>query len=152
MFQHPAVLRGAPLGWTFPLAFLVQGLMPAGGAIGASFATPSTAAKVAIIAGGSLLSIGIVALLLRFALRARARIAGFYEAMSGPRAELEVLEVVELGGAGHMRRGGQSASFRKAWVRVRCHLPGHAPFERACEACYTTRELRGLVPGARVVA
>lgn len=150
MTQDPGELRGAPLGWSFPLFFIIQGLMPVGAAFGLAFTLSDWLAQVGLLLGGVALSALILFFLGRAALRGRARVERFRAAYRGPRCLAQVLEVVHQGGAGMVRRGGVRTSYVKLWTRMLAQPVGRAPFELAGEACYTSVEQDGLVPGARV--
>ncbi len=142
--MDPAKLRGAPLGWYFPLFFIIQALMPGGFALGMATSQNELrgeiAAQVAIIAAGMLLSAVIFVLLLRGALRAKARVAHFEEAKRGRRAQAQVLGVEHLGSAGRVKVNGRSTAYMRLRVHVRAWFEDGVPFELNEEARYTMTE------------
>lgn len=157
VFGHemdPAKLRGAPLGWYFPLFFLIQALMPGGFALG--FATSqrelraNVVSQISIIAAGIIVSALIFAVLLRSALVAKGRVRHFEEAKRGRRAEAQVLGVEYLGQAGTVKSGGSRRSYVKLRVRVRAWFEDRIPFELNEEARYTMTEKGKLELGPMV--
>jgi hypothetical protein len=139
-----AKLRGAPLGWYFPLFFIIQALMPFGFSFMIAASQDEIAAQIVIVALGGVLSALALVFMLRVVLRAKARVQHFEEARGGRRAQAQVLGVEYVGQAGTVKSGGSRRRYVKLRVHVRAWFEDQIPFELAGEACYTATE-QGLL-------
>jgi MFS family permease len=140
--------RAAPLGWYFPLFFVLFAFFFfAAGAIAAQFVGEPWARPV-FLTLGSLTGLAFIGLLLKSAIVRRALQATFVEAWhDGKNAQAQLLDV-ELLWSAPKTGPSERWKFREVRLELSVHLPGAAPYATMVVCYFRKTELPYLVPGA----
>jgi hypothetical protein len=144
-------VRTAPLGWWFPMAFIIHGAAPGGVLFGLSLGgvIPEPWSYFGIALGIPLTIVG-GGILVFFGLRARSRIERMREAERGYQAVATVVSAEQGLGNFRSRRGGEVFVGKKVTLTLNVSVSGGAPYSVTQECYFGVGELPALQPGRQL--
>jgi len=142
-------VRAAPLGWGFPLAFVVHAAAPGGVLFGLSLGgvIPTPWSYFGIVVG-ALLAVAGGGGLLAYALKVRNRIEAMREASHGIAARATIVSAEVGMGSFRSRRGGRSFRATKMILTLDVWMPSGQRYRAVQEGYFGTQEVGALQQGA----